>query len=448
MRFRQFEPADDHGDDRASATRVAVPSDTDGTLTVGDTDYFRFDISGSGVLKVYSSGTTNTTGRLEDPDGRLRLADDDSGEGLNFRVASYVTSGTYYLRVKGSSLSTTGRYTLHARLDPLLDDHGNDRASATRIAVPSDTSAELSEADADFFRLEVSGFGKLRVYTSGDTRTHGFLLDESGNTRGEHLGGSLNLNIESFVTSGTYYVRVIGFSPLTTGRYTLHVRFDADDHGNNRASATSVAVPSDTPGALFDRDTDYFSFSVSGSGSLQVYTSGPVNTLGRLEDSRGNPLRNDNDSGSNTNFRIEEFVRDGTYYVRVTAVGRLTTGNYTLHVRFSESPSDDHGDTRETATTVGAPSTTRGEIDTPVDLDFFVFHLAQPGRLIVGTTGNTDTFGSLLGPGGIRQSDSSSGDGPNFRIVRDNSPAGTYFVVVQAGSELRPGRYELHVTVR
>ena len=328
---------DDHGDDRASATAVAVPSDTDGELTLGDTDYFRMDVRGSGVLQVYSSGGTDTQGRLELANGDLVWADDNSGEGLNFRVAAR-GGRTFYIRVRGGSISTTGSYALHVRFDQSPDDHGNEFASATGVAVPSDTAGVLTEADIDYFRIEVSGYGRLQAYSSGDTNTGGFLWDGSGNRLAEDddLGGS-NFRIERYVSGGTYYIGVRGYTPLSTGSYTLHVRFDEDDHGNDRASATGVAVPSDTDGRLISGDTDYFTFEVSSAGRLEVYTSGGTDTLGWLEDSVGNRSGGNDDSGEGRNFRITKDVFGGTHYVRVRGGSRSTEGDYRLHVRFAAS---------------------------------------------------------------------------------------------------------------
>lgn len=57
---------------------------------------------------------------------------------------------------------------------------------------------------------------------------------------------------------------------------------------------------------------------------------------------------------------------------------------------------DDHGDTRATATVVQAPSTTAGDLEEAGDRDWFRFELPGAGRLIVQTTGRTDTFGRLF----------------------------------------------------
>ncbi len=111
-----------------------------------------------------------------------------------------------------------------------------------------------------------------------------------------------------------------------------------DDHGDSRASATSVAVGSDTPGVLDAADIDWFRVEVDGPGSLEVYTSGSVDTEGRLEQAGGAPVKvNDDASDRDANFRISAQVAAGVHYVGVRGWAPDETGGYTLHVRFTAS---------------------------------------------------------------------------------------------------------------
>jgi len=110
------EAPDDHGDSRSAATRITLGGSTAGVLTAGDSDYFRVEMSGSGTLTAYSTGGTDTRGVLEDSAGQALDSDDDGGDGTNFRVSAQVGPGTYYIRVRGFSSSTTGPYTLWVTL--------------------------------------------------------------------------------------------------------------------------------------------------------------------------------------------------------------------------------------------------------------------------------------------------------------------------------------------
>ena len=110
------------------------------------------------------------------------------------------------------------------------DDHGNTRTTATAAGVPSTTAGKLETAtDDDYFRLDVTGAGKLTVYTEGSIDTVGELTREGGgDTHTNDDGGAgSNFRIEADVTAGTYYVRVSG-DGSATGDYTLKVEFHGD----------------------------------------------------------------------------------------------------------------------------------------------------------------------------------------------------------------------------
>ena len=108
--------SDDHGDDRSSATPVALGSDTRGVLTASDIDYFRVAVSNPGTLEAYTTGSVDTVGRLERADGSVVISNDDGDfVSYNFGFATDVSDGEYFIRVNGWSDEDTGDYTLHVR---------------------------------------------------------------------------------------------------------------------------------------------------------------------------------------------------------------------------------------------------------------------------------------------------------------------------------------------
>ena len=109
---------DDHGDTLSEATQVALGSSTAGSLLADDTDYFRVTVSSLGTLVAYTTGSTDTYGSIWDGSGSVLDEDDESGERSNFLVFTSVGAGTYYIKVRGYSSSTTGNYTLHIASGP------------------------------------------------------------------------------------------------------------------------------------------------------------------------------------------------------------------------------------------------------------------------------------------------------------------------------------------
>ena len=106
---------------------------------------------------------------------------------------------------------------------------------------------------------------------------------------------------------------------------------------------------------------------------------------------------------------------------------------------------DDHGDTFASATSIGVPSTTDGELEEGGDRDYFRFEVASAGTLTVGTSGSTDTYGTLFDSNETSlERDDDDGPGRNFEIDRDVA-AGRYFLEVRGYSTSITGTYKLEV---
>ena len=83
---------------------------------------------------------------------------------------------------------------------------------------------------------------------------------------------------------------------------------------------------------------------------------------------------------------------------------------------------DDHGDTRETATTI-VSTDTAGTLDTVADEDWFRLDITKAGLVWFYTTGNTDTRGDLFPSAGNRlDTDDDFGADYNFFSAGSCSP--------------------------
>lgn len=109
-----------------------------------------------------------------------------------------------------------------------------------------------------------------------------------------------------------------------------------EDHSDTRSGATSLSLGDSLPGRIKPgSDVDYFKVQVSKSGVLKVYTTGNLDTRGRLQNSSGTTLERNLDDGSGKNFKIERSVSSGTYYVKVESY-KSFTGSYIMHASFQE----------------------------------------------------------------------------------------------------------------
>ena len=105
-----------------------------------------------------------------------------------------------------------------------------------------------------------------------------------------------------------------------------------DDHGDERPAATSLILGTELPGRFeMGGDVDYFRLHLSESTSVAIYTTGLLDTYGQLEDASGRVVAGNDDAGESWNFRIEETLSAGAYYVRVRSFSPTETGSYTLH---------------------------------------------------------------------------------------------------------------------
>ncbi len=440
-------PVDDHSNSRHGATEIALGSSLPGEIGVsGDEDYFRVNVTEPGTLTVYTTGNLDTYGHLSVP------SYDDSGDEKNFRIsADIVHPGTYFIGV-GANLRATGSYVVWTHFVGFPpDQHGNTRADATPIPVGGSVPGEIwEEDDDDFFRVEVPRPGRLRVIVSCRGLCNE-LVGEVQAADGVRLGNLRSLGYISEiwldVTPGTYYVR-IGVGDLDRRHIydvTPHFRGSlppqTDDHGDTRADATALPLGSSVAGELGGpEDKDYFRLNVTRPGTLTVYTTGGVDTVGELQSADGTRVASDDGRGDRSNFKIVSSVDSGTYFVRVSSGGggggSDSHGNYFVLADFGAPlPADDHGDTRADATLVPLGGSVAGEIWEDADDDFFRIVIPQRGTLSVYAredehSGVGFVRGELYAADGRRLRETNKlGPGANFGFELGLDP-GTYFVRV------------------
>ncbi|MCB4752671.1 MAG: pre-peptidase C-terminal domain-containing protein [Sulfurovum sp.] len=220
---------DDHTSSRIAATSINPNSTTQGRIEVaGDVDFFKIRIPSSGTLVVKTTGLTDTYGTLLNANGHQIASDDNGSTYSNFRILKSVSTGTYYVKVKHSSASSIGYYTLISQF--ISDDYGNTRSTAKPINPNSTTQGRIEvDGDVDFFKIQIHSRGTLVVKTTGLTDTYGTLLNANGHQIASDDNGSAysNFKISKSVTAGTYYVKVKHSSALLAGSYVLVSHFEA-----------------------------------------------------------------------------------------------------------------------------------------------------------------------------------------------------------------------------
>ena len=249
------------------------------------------------------------------------------------------------------------------------DDHSDARSGASGLSPGGSVTGQIDPGgDVDYFFVQVNGPGTLTLYTTGSLDTLGELQDSAGTKLAEHDDTDVNTNrnfrIEHTVSAGSYYVKVESYR-TNTGEYTIHAKFSGssgngnndgngsnggtggnggsngsgeDDHSDTSADATGLSLGGSATGQIDPgNDADYFVVQIREPGILAVYTTGSLDTTGELQNSSGSTLASGDDSEGDTNFRIENRVSSGTYYIKVESYGS-NTGSYIVNATLSVRP--------------------------------------------------------------------------------------------------------------
>ena len=276
------------------------------------------------------------------------ISDEKGGEDSNFRISVRITkpeplpdAGIYYVAVSGFDSSSIGSYTLN--VDQYPDDHGDTTDTATALMLGDNGKAAEAgrigpEDDVDFFRLEITDPTRLIIYTTGGVDTYGRWYDETGTVIVFNSDGGEDSNFKIStppLDAGIYYVEVSSQLGLSTGQYILHIV--EDDHGDTADTATVLTLDGKSKAMVAGRiepsdDLDFFRLMIAETITLTIYTTGEVDTFGRLYNEI-EIITFDDDGGDGSNFRISRplGVSPGTYYVEVSSRSE-STGEYTLHV--------------------------------------------------------------------------------------------------------------------
>ncbi len=472
--FGEDATPDNHGDDRSTATTIAVGDEVEGALNyLGDIDYFKFRAEAGTSYKVRLSSAFLFWGQLTEDDSleptRIVLYDSsgaelESADLSETRLLSWEapSAGDYYVSIGDWEL---GSYTLEVSIGA---DHGDDFENATAISLGEGVRGSLdSQDDKDVFVFHAeAGRGyevDLSDYSFGSGRTKTGTLITVYDSAGQELAGTNDLFTElvwQAGATGNHYV-VLG-DGASQGSYTLTVKGSSDggspdDHGNDIDSATTITVGQAAGGVLeYDGDEDYFRFTAQEGVLYQIDVA-----LGTLEDSYlslrdadGRWLKSNNDFGNSQASRIVWAAQEsGDYYLIVSSPPgwKRETGSYTLTVTHSDIM-DDHGDDTENATTTSLGETKEGVIDYEGDEDYFRF-TADAGQLYqvdvaLGTLDDSEIV-LLNSDGRELESNDDHGDSPASQVVWAAPDSGDYFVAVTAtwGSGTGTGSYTLTVSL-
>jgi Bacterial pre-peptidase C-terminal domain len=123
----------------------------------------------------------------------------------------------------------------------------------------------------------------------------------------------------------TAYDGADGAYEVAVQLYTFCDLGETDDHADDPLCATAIDLDGHDDGDIDDGgsnddDEDFFTFVLTAGTTVDIESSGDLDTFGSLYDESGALLETDDDDGTGDNFFIERTLAAGRYYVRVEGV--------------------------------------------------------------------------------------------------------------------------------
>ena len=372
---------DDFGDDVASAYEISIGEQVAGTLTQGrDVDVFSFAAEQGVTYQIEALSNIPKLGTPSEP-FRVNFINDDGlpveivGNRVNSlpRVGNRLIweapyTGQHYIGVSGRVAAT---YSISVSIPDFVDDHGDDRDSATTLVLGETMRGVIDhDDDKDVFQIDLTRGETIEIDIDSPIKDRIF-VDLLKDNRGR-FGANRFPMVWKPVSTGSHVIRirtsVIRFgTPNLIGNYTINVRPSdyVDDHPDEAPTAVEFGNPIEV--FSFDRsDLDAFTFAAQAGESFEITVEpGTIGNFSiRLRDAEGNELQN-TPHFSEVQTMTWQAWEDGDYFVHADTSFR---GTYTIRISRSDYR-DDHAAEERFATRLSLGESVTGVIG--LDADFF-----------------------------------------------------------------------------
>jgi hypothetical protein len=154
-------------------------------------------------------------------------------------------------------------------------------------------------------------------------------------------GGLIPLSDLTLTSSNTSVVNIMNGAAYAVGAGSATITAVTE---NNISSSLPVLVDGYRPLALNQVMSGthipaggevIYSIDLNTSGHLMTTSLSSVDTYGYLYDTNMTAIASDDDSGVNTNFKIEADLNAGTYYLKVTGFGGREVPSFDLNTTFN-----------------------------------------------------------------------------------------------------------------
>ena len=209
-------------------------------------------------------------------------------------------------------------------------------------------------------------------------------------------GGDLAYTIEGLLDSTSYKVGVRAVNAQGPSSWTDALTISTPDHGHSTGQATPLPVGGSLRGQIDTGDEgDLFKFTLPTAGLYWVFTTGELDTKGRLGDAYNDLRETQTDGKTPRDMRQFSLIHDyqaRTYHIRIRAEVEGATGTYTVHLRSVAEP----GDTKLAAQEVTLGQATGAILRVPGEVDYFRFTLTETTDVAIESAGWVHTRAQLL----------------------------------------------------
>ncbi|MDP6057182.1 MAG: pre-peptidase C-terminal domain-containing protein [Dehalococcoidia bacterium] len=328
------------------------------SLTEGDEDWYVFeanDIDGQLFFTAGTSGAIDTYIEVFGPDDPYALlAENDDASDSNAEATVIVEPGQIvWIMVRGYDSTTVGTYSFYSFVesfagDPLEPNDSPEEAIPLRVNSADTDSMIMPGTDEDWYYFDFQAprgdDNVISAYTVGDLDTYIELYNENIELLMENDDGGDGRNgrIDMFVSeSGRFYLKVRHYDGSDQGNYGVNVQLlqaspDEWEPDNSEREAQSIRVDGNRQIRNFTPadEEDWVTFNLQATSTVEIRTTGDIDTYLVLYDRLGNVVAEDDDSGGDYNASIEQVLQRGTYTVRVSQVegDSVFGGEYGLSV--------------------------------------------------------------------------------------------------------------------
>ena len=235
-------------------------------------------------------------------------------------------------RLIGRSMAAFALFTV--AVGSAFAEHDIRHAKPLPLGVPE--RATLEDGDVRYYRFDLDGAATVVLTAWGKADLFGTLIGGDGEeiASDDDSGAGLNFRITADLASGPYYLKVEALDGAT---YSLRAYVPRDDdHGDTALTSTRLPVNIAYAGRINSADdADVFRLDIAQGSSVTIVAGGGIDTDGELVDSEGRTVAQATDGGGGDNFRMEEVLEAGVYYLTVRSTER---GTYTVRLDDGRGP--------------------------------------------------------------------------------------------------------------